>query len=100
MAIVRCYFLDGLTTINGHAAPKLPYLSRSVLDVSTTPTSTEPAHPKTSHVYVQVRGNAVFEAIPAGQDRDVSPDSPEIREGSHILVCGPGWVFKFLESEG
>jgi len=43
MTTVRCFFLDGLVSINGATVPKMPWLSRSVVDASGAPQTADAA---------------------------------------------------------
>ena len=97
---VRCYFLDGLITLNGTAVPKLPYLSRGALVALDTPYYTDPAPAKCTHVLIQVpRDCAVlFELMPPQFPRDADQDSMRLEGGQHIYPCGPGWLLSFLDN--
>jgi len=97
---VRCFFLDGLVSINGTAVPKMPWLSRSVVDAAGAPQTADAAPAKCTHVLIQVpRDSAVlFDLCPPQFPRDADRNSMLLEAGSHIYPCGPGWLLSFLDN--
>jgi len=100
MTTVRCFFLDGLVSINGTAVPKLPWLLRTVVDATGTPQTADAAPAKATHVLIQIPrdSSVLFDLTPPQMPRDADRNSMLLEAGQHIYPCGPGWLLSFLDN--